>query len=158
LQARRHHPTSTATRCRQRQAVNRLISRLAAEVLVAHLAQQQHLAGQATQQRSATVERGLAQRARHRRASARIGRTGRELGVDQAGARAEIVPHAAIDDRQRQAVLARQHRDGRATGEKVLDHLPGHVARVGRDAARGDAVVGREDDQLRRVEPRCSVP
>ena len=46
-------------------------------------------------------------------------------------------------------MLAREHAHRRATGKKVLDHLPRHVARVGRHAPRREAVVGGEHEQLR---------
>ena len=34
--------------------------------------------------------------------------------------------------------------DGRAAGLKILHHLPGHRRRIGRNAARGDAMIGDE--------------
>ena len=98
----------------------------------------------------------FALRGAHRRPVRRIGRARRDLADDEPVARREVVPHAAVDHRQRQAVLARQHADRRAAGEEVLDHLPGHVARIGRHAARGQAVVARADQHLRRRERRRS--
>ena len=78
----------------------------------------------------------------------RIGGARRHLVDHQPGAGREIVPHAAVHHREADAVLPRQHTDGRTAGQEVLDHLPGHVARVGRDATRGQAVVTGKYHQL----------
>ena len=58
------------------------------------------------------------------------------------------MPHAAIDHRERDAVLARQHADRRPARQEVLDHLPGHITRIGRYALRRQTVVASEDEQL----------
>ena len=49
-------------------------------------------------------------------------------------------------------MLARQHADGRATRQKVLHHLPGHIARECRDAPRRQAMVARTHQHLGRMQ------
>jgi hypothetical protein len=46
-------------------------------------------------------------------------------------------------------VLPGKDVDRRAAGEKVLDHLPGHVLRIGRDAGLGRAVIAGKNQHVR---------
>ena len=94
---------------------------------------------------------------RHRRFFKIVGRAGCHLGVEQAGPLAEIVRNAGIDDRQMQLVLARKDIDRGAAGEEILDHLPGHVLRIGRDAGLGRAMVAGEDQHVGLVEIRVET-
>ena len=57
--------------------------------------------------------------------------------------------HATVHHCEAYAVLAREHAHCRATGQEVFHHLPGHIARIGRHAARGQAVVASKHHQLR---------
>ena len=50
-------------------------------------------------------------------------------------------------------MLARQHTDGRAASQKILDHLPCHIARECGDPLRDQSVVGRKHHQLRLLQP-----
>ena len=120
----------------------------------AHLAQQQGIAGQRPHH-VAAVRDGLgALLGGHGRAGRGVGRARGYPARDQAGPGREAAPHTAVDHSQRQAVLARQHAHRRAAGQEVLDHLPGHIARVSRDAARRQPVVARAHQHLRCLELR----
>ena len=128
--------------------------RSARGVADAHFTEQQHVARQAAHHLAAVLNGLRALRRAHRRAERGIGGTGADLAVEQPGARRKAVVHTGIDHRQRQPVLARQHADGGAAGEEVLDHLRRDLARVGRHALRRQTMVGREDDELRRGQLR----
>jgi hypothetical protein len=106
----------------------------------AHFAEGHHpatLVGQAAGDGGAACQRQVALCGAHRRLFDRVARAEGDLGVDQAIACAEIVRHASIYHLQLQAVVAGENIDRRASGEKVLDHLPGHFLRVGRDTGHG---------------------
>ena len=66
----------------------------------------------------------------------------------------KIVFHTAVHHGQRQPVLARQYADRRATGQKVLHHLPAHLAGKGRNTLRGDPVVSGKNHHLRLLQNR----
>ena len=51
---------------------------------------------------------------------------------------------AHVDDHRLDPVLAAQHRDGRATGSKIRNHLPRHFLRKGTDALFHHAVIRAE--------------
>ena len=96
------------------------------------------------------VQRRLALRRRHGRLDQIVACPGRrDLGVDQSAARSEFMRHAAVDHLQRQPVLAREDVGTCVAGQIVLDHLPGHVLRIGGDAGGRRAVVGGEDEHVR---------
>jgi len=65
------------------------------------------------------------------------------------------VANAAVHNGERYAMLARQHAHRRTASKKVLHHLPGDVAGVGRHAVRGQAVVAREHHQLGLAQLGC---
>ena len=71
--------------------------------------------------------------------------------VDDVGGRLVEVhlvdPQIGVDD-----LAELVHR--RAAGDEVLHHLRRHRRRIGRDAARGDAVIAGEDAGARMIEPR----
>ena len=120
----------------------------------AHLAEQQCVAGQHTDHLAAVGNSLCALRWVHGWADRRVGGTRSDLANDQARNRCEIVPHAAVDHRQRQPMLAREHAHRRTAAQKVLHHLPGHVARIGRHAARRQPVVASAHQQLRMLQRR----
>jgi hypothetical protein len=125
----------------------------------AHFAQQQRIAGQAAHDFHAVGQRLGALRCRHGGAGGCVLRARRHLAQQQPGlaglgrARGKVARHAAVHHRERQSMLAGQHAHGGATGQKVFDHLPGHVARVSRNAARGQAMVACKDEHLRLLQP-----
>lgn len=55
---------------------------------------------------------------------------------------------ADVDHGDGQPALARQHVDCGAPGQKVTDHGGGDLGGIGADALGGDAVIGREHEQL----------
>jgi hypothetical protein len=57
--------------------------------------------------------------------------------------------YAGIDDRQAISVLPGKDVDRGAAGQKVLDHLPGHILRIGRDTGLGRAVIAGKNQHLR---------
>ena len=65
--------------------------------------------------------------------------------------------HTAIDHIQLQAVLACQHAHRRTALEKVVHHLPGHVAGIGRHAACRQPVVCRAHQHLRCLQLRLGA-
>lgn len=85
----------------------------------------------------------------HGRGGAGIGGTGGHFAQVQARLRGKVVSHTAVGHGQGDAMLTRQHTDSSATGQKILHHLPSHIAGVGRHATRGQAVVGGKYHQLR---------
>jgi hypothetical protein len=124
----------------------------------AHFAETDHLAavvGELASDRCAARDGRLAVVLAHCRLLDEVVRPEGDLGVDQAVADAEVVRHAGVDDLQLQAVVASEDIDRCAAGEEVLDHLPGHFLRVGRNAGTGGAVIAGEDQQLRL--PRVGV-
>ena len=117
----------------------------------AHFTQPQHIAaacGVVAHQFGATRQGGGARCATHGGGVDVVGGAPGLLGIDQARARAEIVGHAGIDDRQGPAVLAAEDVDGRAAGKKIFHHLPGDFLRVGGDARFGRAMVASEHQHL----------
>ncbi len=54
---------------------------------------------------------------------------------------AQVRGHPDIGDQHARADMAPQHIDGRAAGEEVVDHLRGHVRRIGADAFRHHAMI-----------------
>ena len=68
--------------------------------------------------------------------------------------REKVTVHAAIDHRQSQAVLPRQHADRCAAGQKVFYHLPTHIRRKSRYALRCEPVVGSKHHHLRMFQHR----
>ena len=85
----------------------------------------------------------------HRRRFNVVGRSKRHLGVDQPVAPAEVVRDAGIDDRQMHVVLPREHIDRGTAGQEVLDHLPGHLLRIGRNAGLRRTVIAGKNQQMR---------
>ena len=65
--------------------------------------------------------------------------------------------HAGINHRQIHFILAGKHIDRGATGQEILDHLPSHILRIGRDAGLGCAVIARENQHLRLIELRVET-
>ncbi len=120
----------------------------------AHLAEQQHVSRQRGDDLAAGLDRTFALLDRHRRAQRRVGRAVADLAHDQPRPRLEVVTHAGVDDMQRERMLLGEHADCSAASEEVLDHLPGHVARVRRHTLRRQAMVGREHQHLRCGEAR----
>ena len=110
----------------------------------AHLPEADHGAGQVARQCHAMLQRVLELLARHRRLGGEVARTVGDFAVEQAGTHTEVVVDARIDHMQRTAILAGEHIDGGAVGQEVLDHLPGHVLRIGRYAFRHDTMVARK--------------
>ena len=64
-----------------------------------------------------------------------VGRYARNTGARQ---------RARVDDGERHAQLARQHRHRRTPAGEVVQHLHGDVGRIGRDALHGDSVITGE--------------
>ena len=62
--------------------------------------------------------------------------------------------HTTVDNRQGDPVLARKHAHRRATRQEVLHHLPGDITGISRHALRHQAMVTRENQQLRRHQLR----
>jgi hypothetical protein len=117
-----------------------------------HLAQADAVAavvGERMGDAAPALERCVALRGAHGRLFDVVGRAGRDLGVDQPRALAEVVVDAGIDHGEIQPELAGEYVDRRAAGEEVLHHLPGHVLRVGGHAGTRRAVVAGEDDDVR---------
>jgi len=121
----------------------------------AHLSQQQCIARQATHHLHAVGDGLGTLLRRHGRAHRCIGRAGRHLVHQQARrtggclALRDGARHAAVHHRELQPVLARQHAHRSATGQKVFHHLPGHIAREGRDPLGRQAMVARAHQHLR---------
>ncbi|CRM18115.1 hypothetical protein [Pseudomonas sp. 24 E 13] len=86
----------------------------------------------------------------HRRAVDEVGRARADIQVTHAGQRQGWRHRAEIDYLQLRVQLPRQHADGRATGDKVVQHLPGHFLGKRRHAFRDHAVVAgkNRDPQL----------
>ena len=74
----------------------------------------------------------------------------RRLDDDVAGRRVEV----HLIDLETDVEDAAELVDRGAAGDEVLHHLRGHRGRIGRNAARGDAVIAGEDQGARMVEPR----
>jgi hypothetical protein len=122
-----------------------------------HLAETDHptaLISQRTDDGRAAGQRGIALGRAHRRPFEIVARSESDLGVDQTGARAEVMCDAGVYDLQLQAVVAGENIDRCAAGKKVFDHLPGHLLRECRNAGARCAVVAREDQQVRMLETR----
>jgi hypothetical protein len=166
-------PRSVQARARARDLGQRLAAqprqqqRGAGGVANAHLAQQQRIARQLAHQGHAIAQGHGAFRGRHGRALAAVARAVAQLAAPQARlarlrelvvgvlfTRRKVTRHAAVHHVQCQPMLACQHADGGAAGHEVLDHLPGHIHRIGRHAARSQPVVGREDQHLRLLQQR----
>ena len=64
---------------------------------------------------------------------------------------------ASAARRERRAGGARELVDGGAAGGEIRHHLRGDLGRIGGNAARGDAVIAGEDQDLDLVEPRRRV-
>ena len=79
--------------------------------------------------------------------------------VFHAGARLSwnIARHAAVDDRQFQRGLARQHVDRRAPGEEVQHHLRRDFLRIGRHTGLRCAVVARKHCDAWRAQVRAEA-
>jgi hypothetical protein len=89
-----------------------------------------------------------------RQADARVARAVRDLAADQPVVRCHHLGDAAIDDRQFEPLDAREHRDRQLAGEQLRHLLVGLLALRRRQPIDGEAVVGREDHQLRITKAR----
>lgn len=90
----------------------------------------------------ATCLQGGLQLARgHRWLAGEVGSTGTQAQMAHAGQLQMRVDGTQVDDLQAGLQLARQHADRRTTADEVVQHLPGHRLRVGRDALFDHAVV-----------------
>src|SRR5580658_3113722 len=80
------------------------------------------------------------------------------LGVDESWVNAAVAINSGIYDPQLQALESRQHADGGAASQKVLDHLPRDGARIGAHAPIAHAMVGCEDNRHRAHDARLKSP
>ena len=69
----------------------------------------------------------------------------------------EVAHNAGVYDPHLRARVRGERVDRGAAREEVQHHLPRHVLRVGADAIRGDAVVGRRDDDHLAARRRCRI-
>jgi adenosylcobinamide kinase/adenosylcobinamide-phosphate guanylyltransferase len=120
----------------------------------AHLAQQQGVrlgSDGCGSKPAASRDRGGALICAHCSLEQAIARAQAEAAVQQAWCGLQDRGNPRVDHRQRQAVLACQHIDGRASSEIVRDHLRRDFRWIGTDASQSNAMVGREyhDARLR---------
>ncbi len=102
-----------------------------------------------------TVAPGLQRQAAlglgHRRAVDEIRRARADVQVAHTRQIQRRRHSAEVDHFELRIQLARQHTDGRATGHKVMQHLPGHFLGKGRHAFSNHAMVAGKNGDPQRV-------
>ncbi|MNR03671.1 hypothetical protein D3C85_1195800 [compost metagenome] len=81
----------------------------------------------------------------HRRHLGEVRRAGADAQMAYTRQLQREVDGAQVDHFQLCIQLPRQHADGGATADEVMQHLPGHCLRVGRDTLGDHAVIAGKD-------------
>ena len=111
-----------------------------------HLAQNQRVAaprGDLIDHLGSALERCPAFPRGHRGLDREVARAAADLGADEPRVRTAIAVDAGVHDPQLHALKPREHVDGGAAAQEILDHLLGDRARIGADAAVRHAVIAR---------------